>query len=164
MIVGVRISALMMIATLAAALVLTLIPLPPAVASARPAFYTMTVLFWVANQPHRFGLLAAWMAGLMIDVIYGTPLAEHGLAMAVAAYGIIKIREWLWGLPLIQQTILLAPVLLVYEFVLFWIDGVAGLDVNPWYRWLPVISSALLWPAWAYLLERIARVGTRRNR
>lgn len=164
MIVGVRISALMMIATLAAALVLTLIPLPPAIAGARPAFYTMTVLFWVANQPYRFGLLAAWLAGLMIDVIYGTPLAEHGLAMAVAAYGMIKIREWLWGLPLIQQTILLAPVLLVYEFVLFWIDGVAGLDVNPWYRWLPVISSTLLWPVWAYLLERIARVEIRRSR
>ena len=63
MIVGVRISALMMIATLAAALVLTLVPVPPAIASARPAFYTITVLFWVMNQPDRFGLLAAWLAG-----------------------------------------------------------------------------------------------------
>lgn len=163
MIAGYRISALMMIATLAAALVVTLIPLPDGLAIARPAFFTMTVLFWVANQPYRFGLIPAWMAGLFVDAIYGTPLAEHALALAVAGYCTIKIRAWLWNFPLIQQPILIAPVLLVYEFVLFWIDGVAGLDVDPWYRWLPVASSAVLWPAWAYLMERVARIEVRRH-
>ncbi|RJS94645.1 rod shape-determining protein MreD [Salinisphaera sp. Q1T1-3] len=156
MIVNARVSIVLMLATLVVSLVLMLVPLPTLIAPFRPAFYTMTVLFWAANQPQRFGLLAAWLAGVVMDILYTTPLSEHGLAMAVATYALIKVRGWLWTMPVVQQTLLIAPILVAYEFVLFWVDGVAGLDVAPSWRWLPVISSTLLWPAWAYLLERIA--------
>lgn len=157
MILDRRVGGLLIVATLAGALVLTLLPIPPEISAARPAFYTMTVLFWTVNQPHRFGLIAAWCAGLAIDVLYATPLAEHGLAMAVAAYIVVKARELLWSVPVIQQSLLMLPVFAIYEFVLFWIDGVTGLDVNQWWRWLPVCSSTVLWPIWSFVLERIAR-------
>ncbi|KEZ77409.1 rod shape-determining protein MreD [Salinisphaera hydrothermalis] len=158
MIISQRVSSLLIVVTLAVSLVITLLPMPATMSAARPAFYTMTVLFWTANQPQRFGPIAAWLAGIAIDVLYGTPFAEHGLAMAVAAYVVVKGRELLWSFPLIQQSLLMLPVFAVYEFMLFWIDGVAGLDVNQWWRWLPVFSSALLWPIWAFLLERIAEL------
>lgn len=156
MIIHQRVSGLLIVVSLAAALVITLLPLPDSIAAARPAFYTMTVMFWTANQPQRFGPIAAWCAGLAMDILYGTPFSEHGLAMAVAAYGVIKGRELLWSFPVIQQGLLMLPVFAIYEFALFWIDGVAGLDVDQWWRWLPVFSSAAIWPIWAFLLERIA--------
>ncbi|MGB7757242.1 MAG: rod shape-determining protein MreD [Salinisphaera sp.] len=158
MIINQRVSGLLIVVSLAVSLVITLLPMPTAFSAARPAFYTMTVLFWTANQPQRFGPIAAWFSGLAVDVLYGTPFSEHGLAMAVAAYVVVKGRELLWSFPLIQQCLLMLPVFALYEFVLFWIDGVAGLDVNQWWRWLPVFSSALLWPIWAFVLERIAEL------
>ncbi|HET7314249.1 rod shape-determining protein MreD [Salinisphaera sp.] len=158
MIVNQHVGGLLIAASLAVALIITLLPMPTPVSAAQPAFYTMTVLFWTANQPQRFGPIAAWCAGLAIDVLYGTPFSEHGLAMAVAAYMVVKGRELLWSFPLIQQSLLMLPVFAIYEFVLFWIDGVAGLDVNPWGRWLPVFTSAVLWPIWAFFLERIAEL------
>ena len=53
---------------------------------------------------------------------------------------------------------LLLPVFILYEFALFWIDGVTGAEVNQWWRWLPVATTVLVWPLWASLLERIAEL------
>ena len=66
-------------------LFLALLPLPDALSAIRPAIYPATVLFWVLMQPASFGLLAAWACGILIDVIYGTPLGEHGEAPVMAA-------------------------------------------------------------------------------
>ena len=156
MIIERRVSGLLILATLGGALFLALLPLPDALSAIRPAIYPATVLFWVLMQPASFGLLAAWACGILIDVIYGTPLGEHGLALAIAGYAVIRMRELLWTLPIWQQGILLLPVFILYEFALFWIDGVAGAEVNQWWRWLPVLTTTVIWPFWASLLERIA--------
>lgn len=156
-----QVSGLLIVFTLSVGLFLTLLPVPDILAAARPAFFPATVLFWVLMQPQRFGLVAAWSCGILIDVIYGTPFAEHGLALAVAAYGVVRLRELLWTFPLWQQALLLAPVFLIYEFVLFWIDGVTGVYVDQWWRWLPVATTVLLWPVWAFALERIAELEVR---
>lgn len=151
-----RVGGLLIIVSLALSLIITLLPTPAGVAVGEPAFYVMTVMFWVAMQPLRFGVIMAWCCGIPLDVIYDTPLAEHGLAMAVAAYVVVKGRELLWSFPLAQQALLMLPVFAVYEFVLFWADGASGLAADPWWRWMPVLSSAVIWPLWAFLLERIA--------
>lgn len=153
-----QVSGLMILGTLIVSLVLILVPWPASVGAARPALYTATVMFWVLVQPQRFGLVAAWCCGLMIDVLYGTPFSEHGLAMAVAAYGVIKLRPFLSSCSLAQQALIMLPVFAIYEFVLFWIDGVAGTDVDLWWRWLPVLSSAIVWPIWFLALEHICDV------
>lgn len=151
-----RISSLFIVVSLAIALMLTLLPLPDTLAVARPAFYPMTVMFWVATQSERFGLIAAWCCGLPLDVLYGTPLSEHGLALAVACYAMLKGRDLLGNAPLVQQTLLMLPVFAIYAFLLYWIDGVARLNVNLWWRWLPVLSSTVVWPLWTLGLERFA--------
>lgn len=147
---------IMILLTLGVALIATQLPLPTSMAAARPTFYTMTVLFWVANQPRYMGLIAAWCAGLVIDIFYGTPFSEHALAMAVAAYSVIKLRMLYQDATLLTRPLLMLPAFILYEFMLFWIDGVAGLHTDLWWRWLPVISSTLLWPVWAFALEQVA--------
>lgn len=161
MIINHHVSGLLIVFTLGLGLILTLLPAPEMIAAARPAFFPATVLFWVLMQPLRFGIIAAWCCGIIVDVIYGTPFAEHGLALAVAAYAVIKMREILWTFPVWQQALLLTPVFVLYEFVLFWIDGVAGAEADQWWRWLPVVSTVIIWPVWAFVLERIAELEVR---
>jgi rod shape-determining protein MreD len=36
--------------------------------------------------------------------------------------------------------------LALYQFIVFWLDGIIGQPVTTWMRWLPVISGAILWP------------------
>lgn len=151
----------LVIISLICALLLTLVPLPESAAPARPCFYAMTVMYWIATRQRLFGLIAAWLCGIVLDIILGTPFSEHGLAMAVAAYPIMKGRHLFWSFSLFQQALFVLPVFAIYEFALFWIDGVAGLAVDPLWRWLPVATSTLLWPFWAFTLERLTNSGVR---
>lgn len=153
-----RSSVLLMLGSLVVALVLTFLPLPAWAAIARPALFPATVLFWVLHQPHRVGVLVAWFAGLLLDAGYTTPLGQHALALALAAFIVFKMRDLLWTLPLIQQGVALLPALIAYAFTLFWIDGINGRQVDLWWRWLPVLSTAVVWPLWSLILERFALV------
>ena len=161
MIANKRVSGLLIASSLAVSIVLVMLPLPFWAASLRPTFFIITVLFWVLMQPLRFGIGMAWCCGLLIDVLYGTPLSQHGLALAIAAYLVVKLRELLWAFPYWQQALLLLAILFVYEFILFWIDGIVGYDVEPFRRWFPAVPSALIWPFWALCLERIAEMDVR---
>lgn len=161
MIASQRVSGLLIVFSLALAIVLVMLPLPGWAAPYRPAFYVTTVLFWVLMQPSRFGVGMAWCCGILIDVLYGTLLGQHGLALAIAAYVVIKLRDLLWTFPYWQQSLLMLPIFITYEFILFWIDGIVGYDVSPLRRWLPVVTSAVIWPLWAVWLERIAETAVR---
>ena len=48
--------------------------------------------------------------------------------------------------PMPQLTATVLPILAVYQFLLFWINGVAGVDTPPITYWGPVISGTVLWP------------------
>lgn len=136
--------------------VLMLVPLPPWAAMARPAFYPATVLYGALMAPRRFGVIAAWFSGLPLDVAFNTPLGQHALALALSAFVVFKMKDLLWNFPVWQQGVALLPVFALYEFTLFWIDGVNGRDVAPLWRWLPALSTAVIWPFWSILLERLA--------
>lgn len=145
---------LLIAGSLALALVLMLVPLPAWAAMARPAFYPATVLFWALTQPRRFGVIAAWACGLLMDVVYTTPLGQHALALAVCAFAVFKLKDLLRDFPILQQSFVLLPLFLLYEFILFWIDGVNGRNVDPLWRWLPAFTTAAIWPFWTVFLER----------
>jgi len=156
MIVNKQVSSLLIGSSLLIAILLVILPLPPWALLYWPNFLVITVLFWVLMQPLSFGLGMAWCCGLLIDVLHGTPLGQHGLAMAVAAYLVLKLREILWFSVYWQQALFLLPVFGIHEFVLFWIDGVIGHDIEPLHRWLPVCTNTVIWPACALCLERFA--------
>jgi rod shape-determining protein MreD len=48
--------------------------------------------------------------------------------------------------PVPQLTATIFPLLAIYQFLLFWINGVAGVDAPSVAYWGPVISGTLLWP------------------
>lgn len=142
-------------------LIVALAPLPEVLAAGRPLIYEATILFWVLMQPARFGVFTAWLGGLFLDALFGTPLGEHALALAIAAYAIIRLRGILWTLAPLQQVLFMLPVFAGYEFIVFWIDGVVGITASMMWRWLPVLTTGLIWPFWSALLERVALLEVR---
>lgn len=158
MTVALQSSLLLTVGSLMLAYTLGLVPLPAWAAMWCPAFFPATVLFWALHQPQRFGVIAAWCCGLFLDATYATPLGQHGLALALAVFLVFKMRELLWALPPLQQAAGILPALLLYEFVLFWVDGVNGRPVDPLWRWLPALTTAAAWPLWSGLLERFALI------
>jgi rod shape-determining protein MreD len=135
------------------ALILTVLPLPHWLDVVRPAFLVLTVLYWSVNAPRAGGLAIGFFAGLMLDAFQGPVLGEHALALSLVTYIAVREHQRLRSKPAIQQAMIVFAFLVVYEIVLFMIDGWTGHPVTSPLRWVHTVSGALIWPPAAAILS-----------
>ena len=142
--------------TLIIAFILTLLPLPEWAASFRPQWIAMVVIYWSLALPHRFGIVTAWIIGLFLDVLTGTLLGEHALALSIIIYIILRSYARVRLFPIWQQSIVVALLLMLYQFIILWPQSfIHRLPVIDHY-WISPFISMLLWP-WAFYLLRATR-------
>lgn len=139
-----------------AALVASVVPLPGWVELLRPDFVALTVIWFTLLSPRLTGLFYAWGAGLALDAFKGVLLGQHAFALITIAYVAAKLRLQVRAFPPLQQTAVVLALLFIHEFLVFWIDGVAGHPVTDWRRWLSVPIGAACWPLVTGLLARVA--------
>ena len=148
-----RISRLRVTGTVLLALIFAVLPLPQPLDAARPDLLLLLVIYWGLSAPRIAGLFFAWVCGLAIDVLKGIILGQHALAFLVVAYLTHKFQLRIRIFPLSQQTMTVFAFLAIYQFIVFWLDGIIGQPVTTWMRWLPVISGAILWPILVAVLD-----------
>ena len=135
------------------ALILTVLPLPPWLDVVRPAFLVLTVIYWSVNAPRAGGLAIGFFAGLLLDVFQGPVLGEHALALSLVTYIAVREHQRIRSKPAIQQALIVFAALILYEVVLFMIDGWTGNPVTSPLRWVHTATGALIWPAAAAILS-----------
>jgi rod shape-determining protein MreD len=135
------------------ALILTVLPLPRWLDVVRPAFLVLTVLYWSVNAPRAGGLAIGFFAGLMLDVFQGPVLGEHALALSLITYIAVREHQRIRSKPAIQQALIVLAALLMYEVVLFMIDGWTGHPVTSPLRWVHPFTGAFIWPVAAAILS-----------
>jgi rod shape-determining protein MreD len=143
----------------AVALFVSAVPLPHWIDLLRPDFLLLVVVWFAIMVPRAGGLAFAWTAGLALDAFRGQILGENALAFVAVAYLAHRFHLRLRMYPLTHQSLVVFMLLFVYQFLLFWIDGVAGHPLTDWARWLPAITGALMWPLLDSLLGRFATPG-----
>ena len=143
--------------TVLVALVLTLVPLPAWLAIIRPDFLVLVVFYWSVQTPRSAGIGLGWVCGLLLDAFQGPVLGEHALAVALVAYLGVREHQRIRTKPLVQQALVLLVVLVLYEFVLWAIDGWSGHPLTTPLRWVPALTGALLWPPVAATLAHTYR-------
>ena len=143
--------------TFVLALALTVMPLPTSIAPYRPEWVPLILIFWSLMAPERFGLLTAFWMGLFLDTLSGALLGQHALALVVVVYLTLRFHLRIRVFPTWQFGTTIVLLLTLYEFVLFWIDGVAGRSVPLVERWAPLIASALVWPLILGYLDQFRR-------
>ena len=149
-----RISGWLVYGTAGAALLLTLLPLPSLLAVIRPPLLVMTILYWSTLAPRTGGIFIGFAFGMALDVIQGEQLGQHALALSFVTYLAVRLHLLARAKPLFEQSLFALVALLLYEFVLWAIDGWSGHPLNSLLRWLPAFSGAALWPVVAGLLGR----------
>ncbi len=150
------------ILSIVAALMLAIAPMPEWAAAFRPDWVALTLIYWAMNLPRTWGVGIAWVIGIVLDVAHGTLLAQHALALSLIVYLTVKFHLQLRVFPMSQLAATVFALLAVYRFVLFWINGVAGVDAPAVTYWGPVITGALLWPLVVILLRAVRyRAGAR---
>lgn len=133
------------------ALMLAIAPLPEAAAPFRPDWVALTLIYWSIMLPHSYSVGSAWLIGLVLDVAQSALLGQHALALSAIVYLTVRFHLQLRVFPLSQMTITVFALLGVYQFALFWINGVAGITVPAVDAWGPLVSGTLVWPL-VYLL------------
>lgn len=134
------------VVTIVVALMLTIMPLPDFAKPFRPDWVAMVLIFWAMQLPRTWGVGSAWLVGIVLDVAQGTLLGQHALALTVIVFITVRVHLLMRVFPILQLTTTVFTLLVLYQFLLFWINGVAGVSSPAIYYWAPVISGALLWP------------------
>lgn len=135
-------------------LVLSVIPLPLWFAVFRPVFLVMVVLYWSIMTPRAGGIFLGFVCGLILDVFTGTLLGEHALALGFVTYLAVRFSLLLRAKPLFEQSAYVLIALVLYETVLWAIDGWTGHVISTPLRWAHAFTGALLWPVMVGIFGR----------
>ena len=142
----------------AISLVLTLalgvVPLPDSVEPLRPDWVAVVLLYWSLMSPRRLSLFTAFWMGLAVDTLSGALLGQNALALLVIVYIADRFHLRLRVFPVSQLALTVLVLLGLYEFVLFWVDGIAGRSVPVMERWVPPLTGTLVWLVMVYLFDR----------
>ena len=134
------------IITIVVAFMLTVLPLPDWLVAFRPDWIALTLIYWAMMLPRTWSVGTAWLIGLVLDVAQGTLLGQHALALCFIVFVTVRFHLLIRVFPLSQLTATVFSLLALYQFILFWVNGVAGVPVSSITYWGPVISGTVIWP------------------
>lgn len=143
------------IVTIIVSLMLMVMPLPDSAEPFRPDWVALTLIYWAMMMPRTWSVGTAWIIGIVLDVAQGTILGQHALALCFIVFMTVRFHLLMRVFPMQQLTATVFAILAMYQFILFWVNGVAGVDAPAVSYWGPVISGTLFWPFVVMLLRGI---------
>lgn len=149
-------TSLAIILSILVALLLSVMPMPEPVSLARPMWLAMVLAYWVMALPHRVGLLTAWLAGLVSDVLFGQLFGQNALVMTLVVWLVLLLYQRIRRFPLWQQSLVMLPVFGIAQMVMLWLNSLSGNRPPTLLFLLPAVVSAVLWP-WVFSLLRGVR-------
>lgn len=137
--------------SLIAALVLTVMPLPDALAPARPYWVALVMVYWNLEAGRLRHLGQAFVLGLLLDLLTGALLGQHALSLVIIGYLTERFRNRIRFFPPWQQAAVVMALLFNDRIVQLWIIGLTDDAWPPLLWWLAPVVGLLLWP-WLFLL------------
>jgi rod shape-determining protein MreD len=145
--------------SLLAALLLTLLPMPPALQPLRPYWLALVLAYWVMEDPDRIGLGWAFMIGVIADLVVGTLLGEQALRLVVITFILQRFRARLRFFPMSQQALAIGALLLNDRIVALAIRMTLGEPAPASLVWFSPLIGMLLWVPVFMLLDGL-RMGS----
>jgi rod shape-determining protein MreD len=152
-----RVHWLVILATVLVALALAIVPMPNWMSSLRPDWVVLAMIYWMLISPGRVGMLSALLLGILLDTLTGSLLGQHALALLVVAYITMSFSLRIRVFPVPQMSLTVLLLLALYQFLLFWVDGMMGQKVELLARWAPALAGALVWPLILISLDGLQR-------
>lgn len=142
--------------TFAAAIILSIMPVPAWAEPFRPDWVALVLIYWCMTAPDRVGVGTGWFVGLTMDVLYGSLLGQQALAKTLLAFLVLKIHLQLRMFPRWQQGVTVFVLIGLNQLLVLWIKGATNQAPHTWAYWIQTVVSALLWP-WLFILLRDLR-------
>jgi rod shape-determining protein MreD len=135
------------------AFLLLLVPVPESWILWRPEWLVLTFIYWCLKFSYKMSIVLAWIAGLFIDVFYGSILGQHALTLVIVVFMSLRLMPRLSTHILWHQLILVFLVLGSYLLINLWIMAATGSNPATWQYWLPLLSSLMIWPLYRWVLS-----------
>lgn len=136
------------------AVILNIVPLTPTLALIYPLWLPLVLIYWIMVLPEHIHLTLAWSLGLIIDVLHGSYLGEHSLALCVITFLAYRFHLQFRMFPLMQQMLFVFMLLLIYAGLLAWIQLLLKVTIQLRWLWVSLIVSAFMWP----VLQKLLRI------
>lgn len=129
---------------LAGALAASVVPWPGVIKVLNPNWVAVYLIFLSLSDPRRIGLIGAMLAGMALDVMTGALLGQNAIALITILYLCVRFHLRVRAFPLSQIAGWAGVLLTLYQFLLFWVDGVVGRSVEPIERLVPIVTGTLV--------------------
>jgi len=149
--------------TFIAAVVLTLVPLPPMLEVFRPYWVALVMIYWCLETHELITLGMAFIVGILLDLLTGSLLGLHALSLIIVVYLVTRFRARLRFFPPWQQALSVFALLINDRIILLWIVSLRGDPLPSPDFWLPPVVGTFLWPWLFLLLDRFRGSMRQRN-
>jgi len=133
-------------ATFVLALFLTVFPVGATWRWFRPEFITLLVIYWVLVMPQQLSLLRLWLLGCAVDLLVGSMLGQHALALMVVTYICMLSYQRVRSYALWQQSAFVFLIVGLQQLVGNWVHSLSGSTPPSLVFLMPALLSALVWP------------------
>ncbi|MFQ5936963.1 MAG: rod shape-determining protein MreD, partial [Acidiferrobacterales bacterium] len=132
--------------TFVVALLLSMLPGPEWAERFRPNWVALVLIYWCVATPALVGVGVGWIVGLVLDLLFGSVLGQHALALAIIAYIAHRLHLQIRMFPRWQQAATVLILLTINQILVLWIKGVLGQAPTL----LPNVTSSIvgmvIWP------------------
>lgn len=141
----------MVLLSVAAAMLLTVLPLPQLLEPLRPYWVALVLIYWCLESQGLVTLGLAFASGLALDLLTASLLGLHALSLVIIVYLATRFRARLRFFPPWQQALSVLALLLNDRIILLWIVSLRGEPLPPLEFWAAPLVGTALWP-WLFLL------------
>lgn len=152
-----------LVASVAVALLLNMLPLPLAIEGFKPYWLGMVVVYWLMNTNGKLGLGFAFAMGLLGDVCQGNLLGEQALRCVIIAFLVLRFRTRLIVYSPMHLGLVLLPLFLNDRVVQWVVLRLNGYEVTSSTFWLGALVATVVWPMFDVLLTRLRLYRGRRS-
>ena len=141
------------VSSLMAALLLNLLPLPPAALALHPDFVALVLVYWCISQPQRIGMSIAFILGLLMDIGNASTLGQHALAYSIMAFAALLFHRRLHFFGPFKQAPQIGLILLLGQSIILLAGLLGGSHFPGWDFFLASAAGVILWPLLFSLLR-----------
>lgn len=135
--------------SLLVALLLSITPLPLSLMAFRPLWVALVFIYWSLFLPHRVSMIAAFIFGILLDVMVNSLLGQNSLILVLTVYITLLFQHKIRPQPIIRQTIMITVILMLGQIIQLWIYALTGIypsNFSIFDYLFPIFTSAFLWP------------------
>ncbi len=145
-------------AMFALAMILMVVQLPDHLLLYRPDFVAIVLIYLCWYHPDSIGVLTAFIAGLLFDVLTFGVLGQHALAKVIVAYCCIRFSPRLKNAPLVGQTVFVLALLFVNSIVIMLVRLYTNEGGGVLVLWLAPLVGAILWYIFSIVKQILSSV------